>query len=172
MILECINQSAIIGVIGTLLGVLLGFILNLVIRIGQIKIFINKISYTFSYIDENGDPCQTETMDSNTQNIDISVNLDFHNTSSFTQKICRDIYLVFRTEKGDIKQKITYNTGKDFTNINLKPNELTNLDLQVSLNKDLEIYKDLDFYLEYKDSKGRIRKKNLPLTASPAGASL
>ena len=172
MILAYINPSAIIGVIGALCAVLLAFILNQVVRIGQIKILIKKISPNFTYLDDNGDPCQTETMDSNTQIINISVNLDFYNTSSFTQKICRDIYLVFRTEKGDIKQKITYNTGKDFTNINLKPNELASLDLQVSLKEDLEIYKDLDFYLEYKDSKGRIRKENLPLNEPPTSASL
>jgi len=164
MIIDCVNQSAIIGTIGTLLGVIVGFILNLVIRIGKIKVFVNSISPYLYNLDENGDPVETDTIDYNIGNVVVNLNLDFYNTSSFEQKIGRDFYLIFRTTKGNIKKEITDKTYTRFRNINLKPNELVNCDLHLCLSKDLEIYHDFDFYLEYKNNKDRTIKIKRPFT--------
>lgn len=160
MILECANQSAIIGVSGTLLGVMLGFILNQVVKMGKIKVFVNNINHTILNRDENGDPYKTNAIGQDSESVTINLNLDFYNTSSFKQKIGRDFYIIFRTPKGNIKLEINDIRFNRFKIINLKPNELVNHDLRVYLNSELEIYKDFDFYLEYKNSNNcTIRKK-------------
>ena len=155
MISGCLNQSTIIGVIGTLAGVSLGFILNQVIRIGKIKVLLNNISYSLTdYDDKTGNYTESKTINANTNSVNVNFNLDFYNTSSYKQMIARDIYFVFKSSKGEIKRERIYEnistiSQKTFLkNINLRPNDLLNYDLIVSIAEDFEINMHSDFYIE------------------------
>ena len=165
MIIECINQSAIIGVIGTLSGVILGFILNLMIRIGKIKVIPNSLSQTIHELNIDGDPIEQKEINANTNSITINLNIDLYNTSSFNQKIGRDFKFIFKSKKKEILKEVFYVTEspssrKKFKNINLKPNELLNYDLEVYINNNFETFLESNYYLEYKNSRNRsIRKK-------------
>lgn len=161
MILECSNQSAIIGVSGALLGVILGFILNQAVRMGRIKVFVNTINRAILNKDENGNPYVTDSIEPNSESVTIYLNLDFYNTSSFKRKIGRDFFVIFRTTKGYKKLEMSDKLGGKLKIINLEPNELVNRNLQVCLDNELEIYKDFDFYLEYKNSKNRTIRKRI-----------
>lgn len=154
MATNCENLSAIIGVGGTILG----FILNQAIRIGKIKVFVNNIHEKIYTLDENGNPSETNTIDRNTESVTINLDVYFFNTSSFKQKIGRDFHIMFRTPKGNVNKEIIDNDGNEFTHINLKPNEVIKYDLQVHLKEDLEVYKELDFYLIYKDNRDCTKK--------------
>lgn len=165
MIIEYINQSAIIGVIGSLSGVILGFILNLVIKIGKIKVIPNSLSQTILEINANGDPILSKIINSNTKSVTIKLNIDLYNTSSFNQKIGRDFKFIFKSKKREISKEIFYITEspysiKKFKNINLKPNELLNYVLEVCIKDNFEMFLESDYCLEYKDSRNcSIRKK-------------
>jgi len=165
MIIEYVNQSAIIGVIGALLGVILGFILNLLIRIGKIKVIPNSLSQTIHELNTNGDPIEPKEINTNTESITLNLNIDLYNTSSFNQKIGRDFMFIFKSKKKEILKEVFYVTEspssrKKFKNINLKPNELLNYDLEVYINKNFGTFLESDYYIEYKNSRNRsIRKK-------------
>ena len=159
------NVSTIIGVSGTLLGTILGFFLHQIVRIGKIKVFKNKVDCKLFIRDSSGNFRQVKSITDKVVRLSITFDLDALNTSDYSRQIMRDIKLV--TQNKNIKQYFTFINEKTryyngistvadkLQNINLNPRELRNLELSVSINKNIELILNSNWFLEYKNLKNK-----------------
>lgn len=97
------NFAAIIGVIGTLLGVLLGSFINWISRIGKIKIFQNSIVIDLLEKDGYGGFKTVQDVSSETEALDIKIDIDILNTSEYSKKSMRNLGLLIKQRK---KEKV------------------------------------------------------------------
>ncbi len=157
--LDSNNLSAIIGVCGSLFGVLLGFTLNQFLRLGKVKIFQNRIGYTLTEFD-TGSAKYVETIGKDTI-VNISMQLDFYNTSPLSTQIMRDIKLLVLTKNKsyfDIYQEIKGEKRMHvLTHLNLKPKQLISLKLSSSINNEMQVAFDSKWYFQFKQSNKRTR---------------
>lgn len=151
------NTSAIIGVIGTLLGVILGYILNALSRIGKIKIYPNKIHINYTDITNMGSRVEVNEVSEKTESINIHLNLDFFNSSESSTKIARNIYFVLKNKKISkrVRLKNLKENYRDLININLSPKELLNFSLIFSSNNNFNEIRNSKFFIEYFNDNNR-----------------
>ena len=162
--------SAIIGVIGTLLGVVFGSLLNRISRCGSVKFYINNIEYEYGVVDDgHGGYMLATSFIPETPCISITTELDIINTSEYSKKILRDInFMTVNKGFNKIHNMKDLSTGQllytslwevdDLKFINLLPKEIRNLKVRVHFNKDFEKVFNSKWYLKYKKPNNRIRK--------------
>ena len=161
------NFSAIIGVIGTLVGVFIVFILNKISRSGKIKIFQNEIKYTFSERDGFGGSKPTRKITNKTDSLHIDLNIEIYNSSE-ERKIMRDIKFIVKSNKKEIKTKILdssttrFGAGQFITDslelLNINPKEIIQKKIGVSAKENFQEFLDSNWYITYKNHKQKIKK--------------
>lgn len=167
--------TAIIGVVGTLLGVVLGALLNRISRIGRVKFYTNNIEYGYGgYSDGTGGYIPYESFTNETKSVTVMIDIDIINTSEYSKKILRDINFL-TIDKGfeknhNIKDLSTgrklHSSWKtdDLKSINLLPKEIKTINIRVLFNEDLEKVLNSKWYIEYKTPNNRIRKIRIERT--------
>ena len=168
--------SAIIGVIGTLLGVVFGSLLNRISRCGSVNFYINNIEYEYGIKDDGyGGYMLATSFTPETQCISITIEFDIINTSEYSKKILRDINLLTIDKRFNKAHNIKdLSTGQllhsslwevdDLKSINLQPKEIRNLKVRVHFKEDLVKVLNSKWYLKYKKPNNRIRKVRIKPT--------
>ncbi|MCX2681058.1 hypothetical protein OOZ15_13985 [Galbibacter sp. EGI 63066] len=159
------NFSALIGVVGTLLGVVLGALLNRIARLGKIKVFVNEVDYSFLKRNSSGGFKSMNSITNETEKLAIRVKLDIFNSSEYSRKIMRGIkFRPFENGK-ELVIKMYNNEVNDITNfatqtgklrvLNLNPKEIKSFILSVSLDKDIERIYNSKWFLTYKNTSNK-----------------
>lgn len=165
------HSNSIIGILGTLLGVVVGAIINQISRSGRLKIYPKTVNIEIHKQDMYGDFIAQEKIDSDTNSVSIYFSLDLQNSSS-EQKNGRDIFLVIRKDGNEIKSIINELSTLTHTNHSLHVNRIENINIPAKTIESLKLSSKLDkdnfsfienstFYLEFKDSKNRLRRIKL-----------
>lgn len=147
------SSSPFISVLASLLGVLLGFFLNNLSRRGRIKIFQNNISIYYFEREPSGGFSHQKEMTDKTESVEILLNLDLYNTSSYSRKIARDIKMKFKGEHGT-----SFSNLHNLNNINLLPNELMNLSISFGVNVNFDEFKNSLWELVYYNENNKLVK--------------
>ena len=85
--------TAIIGVVGTLLGTILGWLLSVLSNKGKVSVYLSSWTETFRHKDKEGFMINSAS-ESQAEYFEYECSLDIYNSSSDT-KILRDIKIVF-----------------------------------------------------------------------------
>jgi hypothetical protein len=162
--------AASIGVIGTLLGVTLGFFLNLFKSSGKLKIYINKVTITYSERDNQGGMFTKEQKTSKSERATILLDLDVYNSAS-EYRIMREIKL--RIETNDNKKTIklrdesTRRAGSfmikidDFKVITIAPKAIINLNLSGTITENLDYLDNSKIFLQYFDFRQKEQSEKM-----------
>lgn len=162
------HVSALIGVLGTLLGVLLGAVLNRLSRFGKIKVFQNSVSVIFREKGSMGEFRETTEMTENTNSIIIKLDFDFYNSSELSPKIARNIKFCIMGRCGnyekrlqdDNQRKATPNAiiERDLIHINIGPKQVSNYMLSFYDDENIQKILNSDWYLTFRSDKGKLVK--------------
>jgi len=159
------NFSALIGVVGTMLGVILGALLNRIVRLGKIKVFVNEVDYSFLKRNSSGGFKPMNSITNETEKLTIRARLDIFNSSEYSRKIMRGIkFHPFENGK-EIVIKMYNNEVNDMTNyamqtgnlrvLNLNPKEIKSFILSVTFDKDIERIYNSKWFLTYKNTSNK-----------------
>ena len=162
--------TAIIGVVGTLLGVILGWCLNVLSNKGKLIVYLSSWTESFQCFD-NCAFRKNSTSQSETELLCYDCSLDVFNSSSYT-KIMRNIKIVFCNGRREIlcdipQDQKTRKAGASNTVMpqNIPPHTVVNLKLSSTLsikdNNLFEIFNTDSIYFEYCNEKNQ--KRRVPL---------
>ena len=160
--------TAIIGVVGTLLGTILGWLLSVLSNKGKVSVYLSSWTETFRHKDKEGFMINSAS-ESQAEYFEYECSLDIYNSSSDT-KILRDIKIVFCEGKDilfesvpdDKKTKRSASARTIFDNVtaqNIPPKSVINVELLSGVwikEAQLEriFYAD-SVYFEYLDEKSK-----------------
>ena len=164
------TETALIGVLGTLLGTLLGWWLNSLSQKGKLSIYIYSWEDSFQY-NKMGFMTNSSSIEQ-TQHYAYKLTLDLYNSSGAT-RIMRNITVVFSDGKKELYKSIPNDDSTrrssghacfydEVSPINIPPKSIIQLSLHNGAwNNDggLDfIWKTKKIYLTYTDEKNRCRK--------------
>lgn len=162
------NISAIIGVLGSLLGVFLGFFLNQISRLGKIKVYQNFVTLKLLERDLTGGFVEVHYLTDKIDLLSIEVNVDFFNTSSLSPKIARDIKFVICGKEKRIEKKLKnensrkynkfFSTVDDLKNVNLAPREIQNYKVTLSSEDSFKEIVEGNWFVTFRNERDRLRK--------------
>lgn len=163
-------QTAIIGVVATILGTVLGWILNNLSNKGKLCFYIKQWSDKFE-CNKAGEMTQCDSID-DAECYSFKLNMDVYNSSAVT-KIMRNIQVVFANGKNTIRAVIPKDSATrnliartnhydDVEPINISPKKVFNIELcNWKWDKDKSIRDYLNttnVYIQYTDEKNRTKK--------------
>ena len=166
------TETALIGVLGTLLGTLLGWWLNSLSQKGKLSIFVSSWEDSFKYNNSWGEmvPCHKRE---EVQSYQYKLSVDLYNSSGNT-KIMRNIQVIFSDGKNDIMAQTPQDDStKRFSSpmifydnvapINIPPKAVIKLDLHDGAWNEKGkldfLWKTKKVFLAYTDEKNKVRRK-------------
>ncbi len=156
--------TAMIGVLGTLLGVTLGFFLNLIKTSGKLKIFVNELKLTYSERDNQGGMFSKDFMTSKSEYATILFEVDIYNSAA-EYRTMRDIKLFIVKEGQKSIIKIRDNSTRrvaahqikidDLKVITIAPKAIINLNLSGVVKENFTNLDKSEIFFQFKDFRQR-----------------
>jgi len=156
--------DSVISVIGPLLGVALGWLLERSSRWGRVKVF--KKNIVFSPMIRSASGGHTIVNFEEATSAHITIKIELYNTSSFTKKIWRDIWLCSTPNTQLIFSRPKLFRHRNFNDkpfITINPGEIKEEFLVTGLDDHIKAIPTSDFYLQYRNQNNKLRKIKLDI---------
>ena len=164
------NFSAIIGVLGTIVGVILGFILEKFARRGKIKVYQNEVKSFILEPDMAGGLIESNEINDKIESASIHLNIELFNTSEYSKKIMRDI--IFRTESEnyniyDRSTSRAYGDGlttDQFSSVHIEPKQVKDYYLRINFPENFKENLNSNWFITYRNHRNK--KKTIKIDKS------